>query len=232
MKWRTTWGSDTSGSAAGVRRKRAGGTWRATVRRRDIARGPGQAGAAGHAFFKNQRFDHGLAHRAASAISSPNWSMSALVLSSVTHTSSWFLSVGVVVPVVAGQHAFHGQLFNDLFGRGGTAHRELVEERMIENRRETPFREDLAGVVGLLEIELRQLLKTAFAHQRQVNRGRQGAQGLVRADVGGRSLPADVLFPGLEREHEGAAAILSTVWPTTRPGILRINSLRQAKSPR
>ena len=42
---------------------------------------------------------------------------------------------------------------------------------------------------------------------RQVGGGRQGAEGLVRADVAGRLVAADVLLAGAQRHDEGAAPV-------------------------
>ena len=59
-----------------------------------------------------------------------------------------------------------------------------------------------------------------------MDRGGQGAESLVGADVGGRFLAADVLFARGERQDEAAMACASVVWPGEAAGHLADDTSR------
>ena len=61
---------------------------------------------------------------------------------------------------------------------------------------------------------------------------RERVERVVGADVAGRALAADVLLARLQREHEAALAVASTVSPTRRPGMRRMSGLVTAMKPR
>ena len=68
------------------------------------------------------------------------------------------------------------------------------------------FGQRLLRVLGEREAGLPQLLQSMRAQPRQVDEAGQGEQRLVRGDVGGRLLPANVLLPGLQGEDIAALA--------------------------
>src|SRR5204863_7613766 len=84
------------------------------------------------------------------------------------------------------------------------ADRELLDRRRVEGGRE---REPLLGVGGEGEAALPQLPQPLRAEPREVDEPAEGEERLVRRDVGGRLLAADVLLTCLEREDEAAAAV-------------------------
>ena len=64
------------------------------------------------------------------------------------------------------------------------------------------------SVVRLPNILLTSFPETARPKRGQVDRGHQGAQRLVGADVGCGSFPADVLFAGRQGQNESPASFL------------------------
>src|SRR5690606_20726242 len=96
--------------------------------------------------------------------------------------------------------------------RGGlpvlAAHHEFVE-RPARDHAETIERVDaLLQILGAAQAELADLLEAAAAEHRRPDREGERDEAVVRADVGGRALAADVLLPGAEREHEAAPPVL------------------------
>jgi len=92
--------------------------------------------------------------------------------------------------------------------RGGTAHADLegVEERPVPGGQSTvgEFAGEGEGVAVHPPGDLPEPVR-AVPHGE--HGGHHGEQHLCRANVGGRLLPPDVLFPGLEREAVGDGAV-------------------------
>ncbi len=59
--------------------------------------------------------------------------------------------------------------------------------------------------MGLPRTQLAHIAQALRSHEAQVNGGAQGEQSLVRADIAGRLLAADVLFARLQRQHPTAS---------------------------
>ena len=83
---------------------------------------------------------------------------------------------------------------------------KFLEKRAGIAAREADLFQLFREVVRLCIAELRCFLQPLGPHRRQVDGRAHGTEGLVGADVGGGLFPADVLFPGLEREHKAAFA--------------------------
>src|SRR2546426_146268 len=81
--------------------------------------------------------------------------------------------------------------------------RVAVRERDSGHLRRTPREK-----VRLLQRLRRDVAHALRAEERQVDRVGERHQSLIRADVRGRALAADVLLAGLKREHESAASVL------------------------
>ena len=64
------------------------------------------------------------------------------------------------------------------------------------------------GISRVGHAALRRLPETLCPHGRQVHRCGHGTEGLIGADVGAGFFPADMLFPGLEREDIGSPAVM------------------------
>ena len=85
---------------------------------------------------------------------------------------------------------------------------EFIEEGGLENGfpiRE--FQQALPQVLGLGDVLFRQALQAFGARQLQEDVGTQGDETLVRADVAGGLVAADVLFPCGEGEHVAREAV-------------------------
>ena len=84
---------------------------------------------------------------------------------------------------------------------------ELFERRAVECQFEAVvFAELLGGVSRLLQAEVGGFFQALRAEQGEVDRGAEGEQALVRADVARGLFAADVLLAGLQREDEAAFA--------------------------
>ena len=90
----------------------------------------------------------------------------------------------------------------------GDADDELLEHRAGRTPASSRPRggEPLGGVAGLLQAQLGHRPHALRAHRRQVDRRPQGQQPLVRADVAGGLLAADVLLAGLQGQDPAALA--------------------------
>ena len=87
------------------------------------------------------------------------------------------------------------------------SHHKLLERRRVEGQLETLALANLLGrIAGLLQAEIAEFAHSLRPHQRQINTRPQCEQPLIRADIAGGFFAADVLFAGLQREHEAALA--------------------------
>src|SRR5262245_65021262 len=87
-------------------------------------------------------------------------------------------------------------------------HDELVERRTREREAAPPARgQRLLGVLRPRVIEPGDRSEAAAPEQREVDRRREGAEPLVRADVRRGLAPADVLLARRERQYESALAV-------------------------
>ena len=73
------------------------------------------------------------------------------------------------------------------------------------------------GVIGFQKVLFADFPQALRPDRRQIDRGHQGAQRLVRADVRRRLFPADVLFAGGKRQHK-ARRFLNCPFPCRPDG--------------
>src|SRR5258708_19678950 len=102
---------------------------------------------------------------------------------------------------------------DDLY-RARQLDREFVEERRVECAPDTGNLQQLGKrELRFGQVLFRHLAQAFLAEQRQVHRGGERAERLVRANVGGGLLPAEALFALREGLHQPTLAI--TIPPFT-----------------
>ncbi len=118
----------------------------------------------------------------------------------------------IILPqVIAADKSVFEQMGVDLIHRSGTADREFVEERCVEAERISFYLADLFGsIMGFLIAQLGNLAKPFFTKEGEIDRGRQGQQSLVGANIGSGPLPLDVLFAGSQgKDIRPLAAVIN-----------------------
>ena len=106
--------------------------------------------------------------------------------------------------------------------------RQLLEDGLVERRRE---RDPLPRVARERHAGLAELAEALRPEPGERDEPAEREQRLVGRHVRRRLLAADVLLARLQREDEAAVAVRSVVWPTIRPGMRRMNSVRAARKP-
>ncbi len=109
----------------------------------------------------------------------------------------------------ARREAFFQQAADHAVGGDGEFEDELVEEVAFSEAHANlrDGLEALRRIRGFLSAGDRELAEALLAEKAQEDECGQGAESLIRADVGGRLLPSDVLLARLEGEDEALPSL-------------------------
>src|SRR6185369_11627523 len=94
---------------------------------------------------------------------------------------------------------------NNRLGRLREGDRELVERRSGLKQLDSRDRGETAlGILCLVAVQRSHIFQTFLPDCREEDQSAQGAEPLVAADVGGRLVALDMLFPRLQGKDEAA----------------------------
>jgi hypothetical protein len=97
---------------------------------------------------------------------------------------------------------------DELVGAVSALDRELFKKRLLEGKVDTvDFGEALGRVVSFAAGEVRHFTKALWANQREISGCPESQQSLVGADVARRFFSTNVLFAGLQIQHETSLPI-------------------------
>src|SRR6185369_346330 len=119
-----------------------------------------------------------------------------------------FQAVVILACRNSGSDPLFQQRRNNRLGRLREGDRELVERRSGLKQLDSRDRcETALGILCLVTVQGGHLLQAFFSDRGEEDQSAQGAEPLVAADVGGRLVALDMLFPRLQGKDEASLAV-------------------------